>query len=153
VKTDHRHRSHRVDPPQRVLLGKTRKNFSAQGLPARLDKKVVSSLRQNADELFEAAQQSAEECRVCILIGQDGAVRILPAAGWRLDSLRVHHGAAEAYRVTRAGGVVRLEARGQAESCLLESNATPSRCLGWSADLPQYQLLNAPDSSFPAVVR
>ncbi|MGA3041842.1 MAG: hypothetical protein ABSF54_13730 [Bryobacteraceae bacterium] len=89
----------------------------------------------DAENLFETArladQSGAADCDWAILIGAQGEIRMLDAAGWALPSLLAHHGAETAYRVTRQGGRVCLEGRHRSQTCLLqsESPAATARCL------------------------
>lgn len=55
-----------------------------------------------------------------ILIGSDGAIRMVADSDWPLDSLASHHGAHTAYRVTEHRGSVRVEGREGLKTCLLE---------------------------------
>ena len=62
---------------------------------------------------------------------------MLAGCGWELEPLRLDHGAKAAYRVTRSGGGVRVEARSADEACLLQSRpAQPRRAA--LPDFPQY---------------
>ena len=91
------------------------------------DKDIVSPLMKHAEEIFTAARDGGrEECEVAILVGRDGGIHMLPASGWELEPLRLHHGALAAYRVSRAGGGVRLEARSAGESCVLQATVLPA---------------------------
>ena len=102
------------------------------------DKDIVSPLMKHAEEIFTAAREGGrEDCEVAILVGRDGGIHMLPASGWELEPLRLHHGAQAAYRISRGGGGVRLEARSAGESCVLESGkAPPARSP--LRDFPQY---------------
>ena len=44
----------------------------------------------------------------------------LSADGWNLEALRLHHGAAAAYQVTRRDGRVRVDARSAEGTCVIE---------------------------------
>ena len=57
-----------------------------------------------------------------ILIGQNG-IRMIADSDWPLESLLWHHGAHTAYRVTEAGGSVRVEGREGSRRCVLESSS------------------------------
>jgi hypothetical protein len=100
----------------------------------------VSPFLKNAHEIFATARESAEDCGMAILVEEDGAIRMCPSAGWDLECLRRHHGAAMAYGVTRSGAKVRVEARSGAENCTLET--TGATRLAWLGMLnfPQYCL-------------
>jgi len=95
----------------------------------------------DAQGLFETARQAAHsgspDCDLAILIGAEGSVRMLEAAGWALPSLAAEHGARTVYRVTRERGSVRLEGCSGSQSCLLGSlsHAETARAL-LSGSLP-----------------
>jgi hypothetical protein len=102
----------------------------------------VSPFLKNAHEIFDTARGSAEDCRMAILVEPDGAIRMCPSAGWDLECLRRHHGAAMAYNVTRSGSQVRVEARSGTEHCTLET-AGPARLPWWNTgSFPQYRLIS-----------
>jgi len=73
---------------------------------------------------------------MAILVKADGGIHMLPASDWELESMRMHHGARTAYRVSRKDGGVRLEARSASQSCLIQSTK-PERFL---SDFPRYLL-------------
>lgn len=81
----------------------------------------------DAENIFETARQAYQsgspDCDWAILIGPQGDIRMLEAAGWALPSLLAQHGAETAYRVTREGGRVCLEGRHRFETCLLRSES------------------------------
>ncbi len=82
-----------------------------------------------------ASQSGSPDCDWAILIGPDGGIHVLEAAGWTLSGLLAQHGARTVYRVTRQCGSVRLEGRSGADACLLrsESPAAAARCLLYAA--------------------
>jgi hypothetical protein len=115
---------------------------------------------EDAENLFETANQASQsgspDCDWAILIGPQGGIRMLDAAGWALPSLVVQHGAETAYRVTREGGRVCLEGRRGLQTCLLRTESpavTAQHLLGynlptaWSAPGPA---LLAPADSTPS---
>ena len=103
------------------------------------DENVVNRLLRHAEEIFATAQGGCiEDCELAILVGHDGAIRMLEPQGWELEPLRLHHGAQAAYRVTRTAGQVRLEARSLGESCVLETNRSERPLGGMLADFPRY---------------
>jgi hypothetical protein len=85
----------------------------------------VGAFWADAENLFETARQASQsgspDCDWAILIGPQGDIRVLDAAGWALPSLVAQHGAETAYRVTREGGRVCLEGRRGSQTCLLRS--------------------------------
>ncbi len=82
----------------------------------------------DAENLFETARQAAQsgspDCDLAILIGPQGEIRMLEAAGWALPALVACHGARTVYRVTRERGCVRLEGRCGPQTCLLRSESS-----------------------------
>jgi hypothetical protein len=102
------------------------------------DKEFVSAFLKDAEEIFQTAREGGrEDCEWSILVGRDGGIHMLAACGWELEPLRLHHGAKAAYRVTRSGGGVRVEARSADEACLLQAKpARPRRAA--LPDFPQY---------------
>jgi hypothetical protein len=97
----------------------------------------VGAFWADAENIFEtarhASQSGSPDCDWAILIGPQGDIRMLEAAGWALPSLLAQHGAQTAYRVTREGGRVCLEGRRGSETCLLRSEspaATARHLLG-----------------------
>jgi len=81
----------------------------------------VSSFLRNAQEIFATASQGGdEECELAIVVGSEGEIQIICDSDWNLEALRAHHGAREAFRVSRNGRRVRLEARSGAHHCVLE---------------------------------
>jgi hypothetical protein len=75
-------------------------------------------------EAAESASSRGETCsEMTILIGQDGAIRMIAESDWPLDSLAWHHGAQSAYRVSERGGAVRVEGREGSRTCLMQSTA------------------------------
>lgn len=71
-------------------------------------------------ESARLASQMGDLDEIHILLTQEGSIRMIQSGGWTPDSLRLHHGALAAYRVTRAGGRVRLEGSAAGQSCRLE---------------------------------
>ena len=101
----------------------------------------------NAERIFEtAASADSAELQsgdLAILIGQDGAIRMLMGTDWPLDSLQAHHGATAAYRVSRSGVQVRVEGKSRTGSCLLQSEPVSSIAKRLLADRPRYLLAGA----------
>jgi hypothetical protein len=102
---------------------------------------------ENAASILEAARSAAsvgEATQFSILIGRDGAIRMVADSDWPLDSLGDHHGAAMAFRVSQtAEKRVRVEGRAGSRTCLFEA-AKPD----WAARLllanpPSYTLVPA----------
>ena len=80
---------------------------------------------ENAAQLWETAEARAQEgadgADWDILIGDEGAIRMIADSDWSLDSLQAHHGARMAYRVRRQSTKVRLEGRAGSRTCLFEA--------------------------------
>jgi hypothetical protein len=87
----------------------------------------VGAFWTDAESIFETARQASQcgapDCDLAILVGAQGGVRMLDAAGWASASLLAEHGAKIIYRITRQRGSVRLEGRSGAETCLLRSES------------------------------
>ncbi|MBI1788306.1 MAG: hypothetical protein HYR60_12250 [Acidobacteria bacterium] len=64
-----------------------------------------------AERIREIASAGDDPADVAILIGPDGAIRLVYDTDWRLESLAAHHGATTCYRVRRADGRVQVEGR------------------------------------------
>jgi hypothetical protein len=83
----------------------------------------VDPFLTNAERLLETAAAPAgvlERPEWIVLVGPDSAIRMLAETDWPLESLRLHHGARMAYRVSRTHGKVRVEGRADLRSCILE---------------------------------
>jgi hypothetical protein len=107
----------------------------------------VSPFLRNAHAIFATAREAAgngqaEDSGVAILIEADGSLRMCPSAGWDLECLRRHHGAAMVYGVTRSGSQVRVEARSRAERCTLETGGAAQLAGLGMETFPQYQLIS-----------
>jgi hypothetical protein len=81
----------------------------------------------DAEGIFETArdacQSGSPDCDLAILIGPQGEIHMLEAAGWALAGLLAEHGAKTAYRVTRERGQVWLEGKSGGDTCLLRSES------------------------------
>ena len=79
----------------------------------------------NARNILDAAENvyflngSVEE--TTILIAPEGSIRVVSGSDWSPESLRVHHGARMAYRVSQRDGRVQLEGRTGSRTCLFEA--------------------------------
>jgi len=91
---------------------------------------IVSRFAENAQSILDAAETAAghgESCsEMTILIGQEGAIRMIADSDWPLDSLAVHHGAQTAYRISQNRGSVRVEGREGSRTCVFQS-ANPAQ--------------------------
>lgn len=87
----------------------------------------------NARNILDAAENvyfatgSVEE--TTILIAPEGGIRVISGSDWSLESLRLHHGARMAYRVSQRDGRVQLEGRTGSRTCLFEAEK-PDRAAG-----------------------
>lgn len=103
----------------------------------------MSQFLDNAQRIFETAgavREGGAATDYSILVGYDGAVRLVANCDWGLNSLRSERGARAAYRVTAANGRVRLEGRSEAESCVLISQPPAAAARQLLADRPRYLL-------------
>ena len=102
----------------------------------------MSHFWTNAEQIFTTARQnSTEEGPFSILVGAGGAIHITSSEGWDLEALRLHHGAAAGYQVTRRAGRVRVEARSTEGSAVLEGPTGYRRPFGSRLECPGYQLV------------
>jgi hypothetical protein len=104
----------------------------------------VKDFLQNAQSILETATSAdgveLESGNLAILIGQDGAIRMVMGSDWPLDSLQAHHGARAAYRVSRQASQVRVEGKSGAASCVLQSEPASAVAKRLLADRPRYLL-------------
>jgi hypothetical protein len=102
----------------------------------------VTDFLENAERIFETATSgdAARPGNLDIMIGQDGAIRIVMGSDWPLNSLQAEHGAKAAYRVSRSGSQVRVEGKSWNGSCLLQSEPVSSVARRILADRKQYLL-------------
>ena len=108
------------------------------------DKPCVTDFVENAQRIFETATSAGgaelESGDLSILIGADGAIRLLMGSDWPLDSLEAHYGARAAYRVSRNENQVRVEGKSRNARCLLRSEPESSVARRLLADRPRYLL-------------
>jgi hypothetical protein len=85
----------------------------------------LAQIWDNTRRIFETASAGAAEAesRVVITVGQDGGLRMFCDSDWAADCLAREYGARESYVVTRHGGSVRVEGRGQGQTCVLQSES------------------------------
>lgn len=104
----------------------------------------MTDFLNNAGRIFETASSTAgselESGAISILIGEDGAIRMVMGSDWPLISLESHYGARAAYRVSRDDRRLRVEGRSGTASCLLQSEPAPSVARRLLADRPRYIL-------------
>src|SRR5260370_577053 len=91
----------------------------------------MSAFLPDAEWLLEAAGVAPDPefttPDLAILIGRDGANRMMDAGGWMLDALQADSGARTVYRISRQSGRIRVEGRCGANSCALEAAPAPFR--------------------------
>ena len=92
------------------------------------DMDFVSGLAEQAQRLLDAAlsakQHGNSPTAMTILVTHDGAIRMYAESDWPLESLAREHGARTAFRITGAGGCVRVQAQQGPHRCVLESRST-----------------------------
>jgi hypothetical protein len=103
----------------------------------------VTDFLADAERIFETALSGDGE--VSILIGDDGALRMIMGSDWPLDSLQSHHGARAAYQVRRSAGQVRVEGKSATARCLLQSEPAAAVAKRFLFDRNRYYL--APGST------
>ncbi len=106
----------------------------------------MSEFLRNAESILDGAAAAlasgGQPSEMAILVGRDGAIRIVAEPDWPLGALEAHHGARLAYRVSGHDGRVRVEGRCGGASCVLvaEPPVTVARRLlagsAWASSLP-----------------
>lgn len=107
----------------------------------------MSLFLENAQRLFETATTvtgTGESTDYAILVGADGAIRMVAGCDWPLDSLRRERDAQVVYRVSDRNGRVRVEGRSGRQSCLLETERPAAVARRLLAGQPRYLLTNPP---------
>ena len=105
----------------------------------------VTDFLENAERILQTAASAGDREResgnLDIVIGRDGAIRIVMNSDWMLDSLQAHHGASAAYRVTSRGAEVSVEGKSRTGlSCLLTSEPFASIAKRMLSNQPRYFL-------------
>jgi len=94
----------------------------------------VSRFVENAVRILDAAESNVRAGHtpsdMTILITPEGGIRLVANCDWPLESLKSHHGAKMAYRVSHNDAIVRVEGRADSRTCLFET-AKPE----WAARL------------------
>lgn len=102
----------------------------------------MSAFWDNAGRLLEAAGSASSAgaalSEMTVLIGHDGAIRMIAGSDWPLERLREHEGARMVYRVSQRGETVAVEGRSQESRCRLESRPGAARHI--LRDQPRYLL-------------
>lgn len=84
----------------------------------------MSRFFENAAKILDAAEcasQAGTATPMTILIGEEGAIRLVAASDWPLDRLQEHHGARMAYRVSQGPERVEVQGRDGHRSCVFQS--------------------------------
>jgi hypothetical protein len=82
----------------------------------------VRALLRQVEDLFDIAAAGTGSS-AAIVLGRDGAFRMLDPAGWSLLALREEFGASAVFRLERRAGRIRIEACDGNERCLVERAA------------------------------
>ena len=85
----------------------------------------MSRFVDNAMQILDAAENAVQAGQtptdMTILITAEGGIRMVADSDWPLDSLKLHHGAKMAYRVSQDASHVRVEGRADSRTCLFET--------------------------------
>ena len=109
----------------------------------------------NAERIFEAAEAASRSghalSEMTILVGVGGGIRMIADSDWPLESLRQHHGAQMAFRVSERDSSVQVDGRAGWQTCTLKS-AKPERVARMLLGAPAvYTLEGAYGGSNPGV--
>jgi hypothetical protein len=91
--------------------------------------RVVGRFAEQAARILEAAEAAADagqQTAMTVLLGPAG-ISLIADSDWALDSLREHHAAVEAYRVTHSGGEIRVEGSDGQRRCRLTAENSVRR--------------------------
>jgi hypothetical protein len=88
----------------------------------------VEAFLRDAEAILETAvnSASAEATEFAVLIGVNGSMRMVDAAGWNLHALAVEFGAHRTYRVERRFSSIRLEGVSGGRTVVLEQKRRPA---------------------------
>ncbi len=103
----------------------------------------------NAQSIFATAENvylsTGSLDSTSILISPGGGIRVVCGTeDWSLDSLRAHHGAQAAYRVSQRDGRVQLEGRAGSRTCLFETAKPDGAARLLLANTRHYDVAAAP---------
>jgi hypothetical protein len=116
----------------------------------------VSRFAENAAKIFDAAESAARSGHalsdMSVLIGVNGAIRMVAGSDWSLESLRAHHGADMAFRVTERDSHVTVEGRTQRQTCHLRSEDPARIARHLLHSRPPHFLANPLDNRSLAIV-
>jgi hypothetical protein len=85
----------------------------------------VNVFLRNAESLFESARAASAHGTIgdfSVLIGADGAIRMIADSDWALDRLAAENGAEMAYRIREERGRVRIDGRSAQATCRFETD-------------------------------
>jgi hypothetical protein len=113
----------------------------------------VGTFLDNARSIFEAAESAAlsghAASHLTILVGGDGAIRIITDSDWPLDRLLAHNGGRMAYRVSEDAGRLRVEGFSGGAACRMETDtprSAPRRLAALASPLPPLATYAIPSS-------
>ena len=113
----------------------------------------MSRFAENAVQILDAAENASRAGEtpsdMTILITQEGGIRLVADSDWPLESLRTHHGARMAYRVSQHESIVRVEGRAGSRTCLFETEK-PERAARLLLNRPANYLTVTPAALPPA---
>jgi hypothetical protein len=116
----------------------------------------VSRFAENAAKIFDAAESAARSGHalspMSVLIGVNGGIRLVADSDWSLESLRTHHGADMAFRVTGHDSRVTVEGRTNLQTCRLQSEEPARIARHILRSRPAHFLANPVDSRSLAIV-
>lgn len=109
-------------PSERAARTVDTASHSAESSPIRTDKEFVRALLRQVEDLFDIAVAGTGSS-AAIVLGRDGAFRMLDPAGWSLLALKEEFGASAVFKLERRAGRIRIEACDGYERCLVERAA------------------------------
>ena len=109
----------------------------------------MSAFLRQAEDVLETAIDGGGDQDVVIVIGRQGGIRLMDAAGWTLPALSAEYGATAVYRVERRGNATRVEGLSGSERCLLQRKNPRTQL--WGMGLPGMPACPAPAAQ--AVIR
>jgi hypothetical protein len=103
----------------------------------------VSTFLDNARSIFEAAESAAlsghAASHLTIVVGDDGAIRMIADSDWPLDRVLAHNGGRMAYRVSEQAGRLRVEGCSAGAVCRMEADtprSAPRRLAALASPIP-----------------
>lgn len=94
----------------------------------------MSEFLRQAEDVLETAIDGYGDQDLVIVIGRQGGLRLMDAAGWTLPALTAEYGASAVFRVERRSGGTRVEGLCGAERCLLQRKAPVAQL--WGMGMP-----------------